>query len=61
MDGDAGKDLGCLQASEPDTANICFSACLEPAIQTYLGHQNIQNTVRYTELSAKAFRGLFPS
>ncbi|MBA3856926.1 MAG: integrase [Cyanobacteria bacterium PR.3.49] len=26
-------------------------------IQDYLGHRNIQNTVRYTELSAEKFRG----
>lgn len=28
-------------------------------IQAYLGHRNIQNTVRYTQLSPTAFRGLF--
>ena len=28
-------------------------------IQAYLGHRSIQHTVRYTELSAKAFRGLW--
>ena len=28
-------------------------------IQAYLGHQNISNTVRYTELSATRFKGLF--
>lgn len=28
-------------------------------IQDYLGHKNISNTVRYTELSATRFRGLF--
>lgn len=28
-------------------------------IQDYLGHRNISNTVRYTELSATRFRGLF--
>jgi integrase len=28
-------------------------------IQAYLGHRNIQNTVRYTALSPNAFRGLF--
>jgi integrase len=28
-------------------------------IQAYLGHQNIGNTVRYTELSATRFKGLF--
>jgi type 1 fimbriae regulatory protein FimB len=29
-------------------------------IQAYLGHRNIQNTVRYTNLAPGAFRGLFP-
>jgi len=28
-------------------------------IQGYLGHRNISNTVRYTELSAERFRGLW--
>ena len=28
-------------------------------IQAYLGHRNISNTVRYTELSANRFKGLF--
>jgi integrase len=28
-------------------------------IQAYLGHRNISNTVRYTELSATRFKGLF--
>jgi type 1 fimbriae regulatory protein FimB/type 1 fimbriae regulatory protein FimE len=28
-------------------------------IQAYLGHRNIANTVRYTELSASRFKGLF--
>jgi type 1 fimbriae regulatory protein FimB/type 1 fimbriae regulatory protein FimE len=28
-------------------------------IQSYLGHRNIQHTVRYTELSAKQFRNLW--
>lgn len=28
-------------------------------IQAYLGHKSIQHTVRYTELSPKAFRGLW--
>ena len=28
-------------------------------IQAYLGHRNISNTVRYTELSARRFKGLF--
>lgn len=28
-------------------------------IQDYLGHANIQNTVRYTQLSAKRFEGLW--
>jgi type 1 fimbriae regulatory protein FimB/type 1 fimbriae regulatory protein FimE len=28
-------------------------------IQAYLGHANIQNTVRYTELSSTRFRNLF--
>lgn len=28
-------------------------------IQDYLGHKNISNTVRYTELSATRFKGLF--
>ena len=28
-------------------------------IQAYLGHKNIQHTVRYTELSATRFKGLF--
>jgi integrase len=28
-------------------------------IQAYLGHRNIQHTVRYTELSAKRFEGLW--
>jgi type 1 fimbriae regulatory protein FimB/type 1 fimbriae regulatory protein FimE len=28
-------------------------------IQAYLGHRNISNTVRYTELSAARFKGLF--
>ena len=28
-------------------------------IQAYLGHRNIGNTVRYTELSASRFKGLF--
>jgi len=26
------------------------------AIQHYLGHRNIQNTVRYTQLSAQRFK-----
>ena len=29
------------------------------AIQHYLGHKNIQHTVRYTELSAERFRGFW--
>ena len=29
------------------------------ALQAYLGHRNIQRTVRYTELSANRFRGLW--
>jgi site-specific recombinase XerD len=29
-------------------------------IQGYLGHQNIQHTVRYTELDQKRFQGLYP-
>ena len=29
------------------------------ALQAYLGHRNIQHTVRYTELSANRFRGLW--
>jgi type 1 fimbriae regulatory protein FimB/type 1 fimbriae regulatory protein FimE len=28
-------------------------------IQKYLGHRNIQHTVRYTELSAKQFKNLW--
>jgi integrase len=28
-------------------------------IQSYLGHKNIQHTVRYTELSAKPFKNLW--
>ena len=28
-------------------------------IQSYLGHKSIQHTVRYTELSSQAFRGLW--
>ena len=28
-------------------------------IQDYLGHANIQNTVRYTQLSAARFEGLW--
>lgn len=28
-------------------------------IQAYLGHRSIQHTVRYTELSSKAFKGLW--
>jgi type 1 fimbriae regulatory protein FimB/type 1 fimbriae regulatory protein FimE len=28
-------------------------------IQAYLGHRSIQHTVRYTELSAKAFERLW--
>jgi site-specific recombinase XerD len=28
-------------------------------IQAYLGHKSIQHTVRYTELSATRFKGLF--
>jgi type 1 fimbriae regulatory protein FimB/type 1 fimbriae regulatory protein FimE len=27
------------------------------SLQLYLGHKNIQHTVRYTELSAKVFEG----
>ena len=29
------------------------------AIQQYLGHRSISNTVRYTELSPTRFKGLF--
>jgi type 1 fimbriae regulatory protein FimB/type 1 fimbriae regulatory protein FimE len=29
------------------------------AIQAYLGHRNIQHTVRYTELAADRFNGLW--
>ncbi len=29
------------------------------AIQHYLGHKNIQHTVRYTELSAERFKGFW--
>lgn len=29
------------------------------AIQLYLGHRNIQHTVRYTELSAERFKGFW--
>ena len=29
------------------------------AIQDYLGHRNIQHTVRYTELAAGRFRGFW--
>jgi len=29
------------------------------SIQAYMGHQNIQNTVRYTELSPGRFKGFF--
>jgi type 1 fimbriae regulatory protein FimB len=29
-------------------------------IQDWLGHQNIQHTVRYTELSPDRLRGAFP-
>jgi hypothetical protein len=28
-------------------------------LQAYLGHKNIQHTVRYTELSATRFKGLW--
>jgi site-specific recombinase XerD len=28
-------------------------------LQAYLGHRNIQHTVRYTELSPSRFRGLW--
>jgi integrase len=30
------------------------------ALQQYLGHRNIQHTVRYTELDAERFNGLWP-
>ncbi len=30
------------------------------AIQHYLGHRNIQHTVRYTELAADRFKGFWP-
>jgi type 1 fimbriae regulatory protein FimB/type 1 fimbriae regulatory protein FimE len=29
------------------------------ALQAYLGHRNIQHTVRYTELSAARFKGIW--
>ena len=29
------------------------------ALQAYLGHRNIQHTVRYTELSATRFKGFW--
>jgi hypothetical protein len=30
-------------------------------IQDYMGHKQIQNTVRYTATNAKRFEGLWPS
>jgi type 1 fimbriae regulatory protein FimB/type 1 fimbriae regulatory protein FimE len=30
------------------------------AIQAYLGHRNIQHTVRYTALAADRFKNFFP-
>ena len=30
------------------------------ALQHYLGHRNIQHTVRYTELAADRFKGFWP-
>jgi len=29
------------------------------SIQHYLGHKNIQNTVRYTEMAANRFKGFW--
>jgi site-specific recombinase XerD len=31
------------------------------AVQAYLGHRNIQHTVRYTELSPAKFKGFWSS
>jgi type 1 fimbriae regulatory protein FimB len=30
-----------------------------PTLQAYLGHRNIQHTVRYTELAPQRFKGLW--
>jgi len=38
---------------------LAEKGCDTRLIQEYLGHKNIQNTVRYTQTNAKRFEGLW--
>jgi site-specific recombinase XerD len=42
-----------------DTDSLSLLERGNPKIQSYLGHNNIQHTVRYTELASTKFQGLW--
>ena len=44
------------EAPNIENGNVLPARQKNRAIQHYLGHKNIQHTVRYTELSANRFR-----
>jgi site-specific recombinase XerD len=53
--------LACLQGSTHMLRHACAFALANKghdtrALQAYLGHKNIQHTVRYTELSPDRFK-----
>ena len=50
--GDLGtKAMGAASLTATDLLRF-----VSPAIQQYVGHKNIQHTVRYTELAAGRFK-----
>ena len=56
-----GKGFGCVMSSPHMLRHACGFALANKghdtrALQTYLGHKNIQHTVRYTELAPDRFK-----
>ena len=50
--------LGCSRP-DPLLLTLANKGCDLRLIQDYLGHKQVQNTVRYTALNAKRFGGLW--
>lgn len=63
--GRAGKEAGLLFSAHPHMLRHACGYKLAQdgqdtrAIQHYLGHKNIQHTVRYTQLSSERFKGFW--
>ena len=54
-----GRDAWPRHRLVPNATMACSSSLAPRALQAYLGHRNIQHTVRYTELSPGRFKDFF--